>query len=250
MRTVATIEARMGSTRLPGKVLMDIGGIRSLECQILRLKRSKLIDDIVIASTTNSIDDVLVEFGNEIGVQVFRGSEQDILKRILGAAKSIQGDLQVQITGDCPLIDPEIVDQVINAYLLKKGSVDFVSNEIQRSYPIGLDCRVFPVDVLDEINHLCKDPLHRVHGSTYIYAGPGKSRYKVLNIKAPDCLNFPNWRWTLDTSEDLKFFRKIAEKFNKSLLELNSIELAEWLQQNPSVLKINQDIKQKVLEDG
>ena len=250
MKTVATIEARMTSTRLPGKVLMDIGGIRSLECQIKRLGRSKHIDEIVLATTTNESDDELVSFADEMGISVYRGDENDVLARILGAVQSVNGDLQVQITGDCPFIDPVIVDQVIEAYLDFDGEIDFVSNEIIRSFPIGLDCRVFSVDVLAEVDKLCTDPMHRVHGSTYIYAGDGQSIYRTYNLLAPSSLNYPSWRWTLDTSEDLNFFLKIANKFKENIVNLTSQELADWLLDNKDVLAINQDVEQKTFADG
>lgn len=250
MKIVATIEARMNSTRLPGKVLMDIGGVRSLECQIKRLRRSEFINEIVLATTTNESDDELVSFADEIGISVYRGSENDVLARILGAAQSVDGDLQVQITGDCPLIDPVIVDQVIKTYLDFDGDIDFVSNEIERSFPIGLDCRVFPVNILAEVDKICTDPVHRIHGSTYIYAGEGKSKYRSYNLSAPSNLNHPKWRWTLDTPEDLMFFREVTEYFKEKIIGLSSQELTEWLLDNKYVLKINQNIEQKALEDG
>ncbi len=250
MKIVATIEARMGSTRLPGKVLTDIGGMRSLECQLSRLRRSKLIDEIVLATTVNQLDDTLVSFANEAGVQVHRGSENDVLGRILGAAKSVGGELQVQTTGDCPLIAPEIVDQVIQAYLDADEQYDFVSNEMERSYPIGLDCRVFPVSVLEEVDRVCGDSIHRIHGSTYIYIGPGKERYQCHNLSAPANLFHPDWRWTLDTSEDLMFLRKIAEHFGERITKVAADELAAWLEKHPEVVAINSSINQKSIEDG
>ncbi len=250
VKIVATIEARMGSSRLPNKVLMDIGGMKSLECQIKRLKRSKLIDTIVIATTDKSSDDLLVAFADDMDVACFRGSEQDILARILGAAKSQDASLQVQITGDCPLIDPEIVDQVIQCYLDNSKDFDFVSNEIERSYPIGLDCRVFPTTVLEEVDRDCKDPIHRIHGSTYIYMGPGKNKYKSKNFFAPNELNHPLWRWTLDTPEDLEFFKSVLNHFKEEIINLTSIELKNWLVKNPDIVEVNSKVRQKTIEEG
>ena len=250
MKTVATIEARMTSTRLPGKVLMDIGGIRSLECQIKRLGRSKHIDEIVLATTTNESDDELVSFADEMGISVYRGDENDVLARILGAVQSVNGDLQVQITGDCPFIDPVIVDQVIEAYLDFDGEIDFVSNEIIRSFPIGLDCRVFSVDVLAEVDKLCTDPMHRVHGSTYIYVGEGKEKYKSLNLSAPDELNHPEWRWTLDTKEDLEFLRAITDSIGAEITTISANDLTSWLLEHPEIISINSKVRQKRIEEG
>ncbi len=251
MKIVATIEARMGSTRLPGKVLQDLGGLPSLECQIKRLQKSKLINEIVLATTYKVQDAPLVSFAKNLKIPYFCGDENDILGRILGAAKSVGGELQVQITGDCPLIDAQIVDQVIEKYLAAKGGWDFVSNEIERSYPIGLDCRVFSVALLEKVDKLCQDPMHRVHGSTYIYAGPGKDKYKSSNIHAPPELFFPTWRWTLDTPEDLKFFQTLFQQFGKErMLSLSGIELATWLQKHPEVVAINNSVRQKTIEEG
>lgn len=240
----------MNSTRLPGKVLLAIGAWRSLELQLARLKRAQNIDEIVLATTTNASDDVLAAFAQEQSIACFRGSEEDVLGRILGAAQSVGGELQVQITGDCPLIAPELVDQVIDRYRRAAPPADFVSNEIERTFPIGLDCRVFPVAVLNEVASLCDDPTHRVHGSTYIYAGPGRGRYRCLNVSATGSLRHPGWRWTLDTPEDLMFMRRIAEVFGGRLVDLSAQELATWLSDHPDVLAINAAVRQKAIQDG
>lgn len=250
MKVVATIEARMGSNRLPGKVLEDIGGIRSLECQIKRLQKSNLIDEIVLATTEMCSDDALVSFANKLSISVFRGSEDDVLSRILGAVQSVGGELQVQITGDCPFVDPHIVDQVVQCYFDAKGQFDFVSNEMVRSYPIGLDCRVFPVSVLKDVDKLCDDPVHRVHGSTYIYLGPGREQYKSHNLAAPPELEHPDWRWTLDTPEDLKFIREVVSNFGTAIIDIAAGELAAWLSLHPEVIAINSKVNQKSIEEG
>lgn len=250
MKIVATIEARMNSTRLPGKVLKDIGAGSSLLVQINRLRKSKLLNEIVIATTINASDDAIVNFAISSGVKYFRGSEEDILGRILGAAISVEADLLVQITGDCPLIDPEIVDQVIQCYLNSKNAVDFVSNEMERTYPIGLDCRVFSVNLLSEIDKLCEDPMHRIHGSTYIYTGEGKNKYKTLNISAPKEINHPQWRWTLDTPEDLLFFLEIFKQLGKNAANYTSGQLAAWLEKHPEIVAINSKVRQKSIEEG
>lgn len=229
---------------------MTIGAWPSLELQLTRLKRSQNIDSIVLATTTNASDDVLAAFAENHGVPCFRGSEEDVLGRILGAAQSVDGELLVQITGDCPLIAPEVVDKVIDCYRLAAPPADFVSNEIERTFPIGLDCRVFPVAVLREVDRVCDDPTHRVHGSTYIYVGPGSQRYRCINVSATGNLRHPSWRWTLDTPEDLRFMRHIAEVFGEQLVDLSAQELATWLLDHPDVLSINATVRQKAIGDG
>lgn len=248
-KVVATIEARMSSSRLPGKVLKKIGKFPSLELQVKRIRKSIFIDEIVIATTKNKADDSIVNFCKKINCKVFRGSENDVMERILHAAQSEYADIQVQITGDCPLIDSKIIDDLVRL-ILSNQDLDFVSNEIERSFPIGLDCRVFKVSALERANQLCKDLIHRVHGSTFMYKGEGKKLFKSKNISAPRKLNLPNWRWTLDTKDDLKFFRTLAKHFDGDLSNLNSIAIVEWLEQNPKIAKINQHVRQKALEEG
>jgi spore coat polysaccharide biosynthesis protein SpsF len=250
MKIVATIEARMGSTRLPGKVLANIGRWSSLELQIGRLKRSGRINEIVLATTVNREDDVLEEFAMDHNVSFFRGSEQDILTRILGAASSFNGDLLVQVTGDCPLIDPEIIDDVIYKYLELTPNIDFVSNEINRTYPIGLDCRVLSVDFLRQIDEACDSAIHRSHGTTYVYASPESYRFRCFNIEAKEELRYPNWRWTLDTIDDLLFFRRLYDHFGNELMRISAIDLATWLRDKPEVLMLNSSVQQKRIEDG
>jgi spore coat polysaccharide biosynthesis protein SpsF len=250
MKIVATIEARMGSTRLPGKVLANIGKWSSLELQIGRLKRSDCIDEIILATTVSRHDDVLEEFAIDHNVSFFRGSEQDILTRILGAASAFNGDLLVQLTGDCPLIDPEIVDDVVHKYLELTPNIDFVSNEINRTYPIGLDCRVLSLDFLRQIDEECNSAIHRSHGTTYIYTSPESHRFRCFNLEAKEELRYPNWRWTLDTIEDLLFFRRLYDHFGNKLMKISAMELATWLYDKPGVLSLNSSVQQKRIEDG
>lgn len=250
MKIVATIEARMNSSRLPGKVLMDIGGLKSLECQIRRMKRSKYINEIIIATTVNSCDDEIVVFSKSEGVAIYRGSEDDVMSRILGAVTSINGDIVVQTTGDCPLIDPVIIDKVIQTYLYSNEEYDFVSNEIKRSYPIGLDCRVFSTETLKISNNICDDPIHRVHGSTFISDGSGSEFFSSINVVAPKELYYPNYRWTIDELDDLKFLKKVVENFGEDICKINSYDIVSWLNKNPDVIDINSNVNQKSVDEG
>lgn len=250
MKIVATVEARMNSSRLPGKVLMDIGGIKSLDCQVQRLRKSKYLDDIVIATTANLADDEIEKFANQNEIKVYRGSEDDVMMRILRAAQSVDADLQVQTTGDCPLIDAQIVDLVINTFLEANGRYDFVSNEIVRSYPIGLDCRVFPVKVLAKAESMCTNFSHRVHGSTFIYSKEGRVSFQCKNIVAPNTLNKPNYRWTLDELDDLEFIKKVIDNFKPEIFDFSSHDLMNWLNKNPEIVSINAHVKQKKISEG
>lgn len=248
MKIVATIEARMRSSRLPGKVLKKISGSPALAHQVERLKRSRLINEIVLATTDNIADDSLEAFGKDLGLPVFRGSEKDVLGRILGAVRSVKGELHVQTTGDCPLLDPEIVDRIIQAFLDNVKNVDFVSNVMKRTYPVGLECRVFSAKILEEVDKLTNDPIDRVHGSTYIYTVPG--RYRTLNIEAPEELRYPDWRWTLDTPEDLDFIRRVYSHFYSDKPNFTSLDIRDWLLENPDFVSINSSVRQKVICEG
>jgi spore coat polysaccharide biosynthesis protein SpsF len=249
-KIVATIEARMSSKRFPGKVLKKLDGMPSLELQIRRMRRSCLIDKIVLATTNKDTDDIIADFAKDLGVHVFRGSEEDVLSRILGAAQSVEGDLQVQTTGDCPLIDPTIIDEIIQTFLDDRHQLDFVSNGIELTFPNGLACRVFPVSVLEEIDKLCDDPIHRVHGTTFIYTGSGKKSYRIKNVPAPFKLEHPEWRWCLDTHEDLEFLNAVCRHFGKRKTEFSALELASWLENNPDIIAINSHVRKKPFHEG
>ncbi|MGH8548836.1 MAG: cytidylyltransferase domain-containing protein, partial [Methylococcales bacterium] len=146
MKIVATVEARMASSRLPGKVMLPAAGSPMLLHLIKRLKQVESLDDIVLATTANPADDVLIEFAKRECIFFFRGSENDVMERVVGAADSVHADLVVEITADCPIIDPLIVEQLIQMFL--HNDCDYASNVIARSYPIGMDTQIFPLAVL------------------------------------------------------------------------------------------------------
>ncbi len=149
-RVVATIEARMTSTRLPGKVLKEAVGKPMLDLMVERLKRAPSLSGIVIATTTDPSDDPIVELAGRLGVGCHRGSEMDITERLLGAAKAHAIDVIVETTGDCPLIDADVVDRCIRTYL--ENGVDYVSNILERTYPIGMDTQVFSTATLADVD--------------------------------------------------------------------------------------------------
>ena len=163
MKTVATIEARMTSTRLPGKPMLMVNGATMLATLVKRLKSVDSIDQIVLATTTNHTDDILVSEAEALSISVYRGSEDNVLDRVLKAADSVNGKTIVEITGDCPLIDPNIIEQCIKIY--ECHNVDYVSNVIERSYPDGMDVQVFDVEVLRKSSTMTTDPLDLEHVS-------------------------------------------------------------------------------------
>ena len=250
MKVICTIEARMKSERFPGKVLKKIGNYRSLELQVKRLRKSKLIEDIIIATTNDSSDDEIETFAKLIKTKVFRGSHLNIMERIIKACEFIRGDIIVQTTGDCPLIDPIIVDEVIKKYIDSKEVYDLVGNNIKRSFPIGLDCRVFSLKSLVKASRLCADDIHRVHGSTFIYSVEGQKFFKSLNILARIDYNFPEWRLTLDTQEDLNFLNALNNKIKKDICDVSGLEIINFLRKNQDLLEINKEVRQKEIYEG
>ena len=253
-KIVASIEARMTSSRLPGKVLMEMDGKPVLEILIDRLKRSKYINEIVIATSSNDADDRIEELGKELNVAVFRGSEDDVLGRVVGAVETLKGDIIVEITGDCPLMDPEVMDSVIEEYIENYPEYDYVTNigyvenEV-REIPIGMDIRVFTFKDLKYISEITDDPEDREHVSLYFFR-TGKNKYKLFNIKTPD-----KWkrnysvRLALDTKEDFQFIEKIYTELNKINKEFGLEDILNFLDENKELLKINSEVIQKTVSN-
>lgn len=245
-KIIATIEARMTSTRLPGKVLMSLAGKPVLERLIERLKRSKYLDEIVVATTINKTDDPIVALANRLRVKNFRGSELDVLKRVLQAAQSVNAEIIVEITGDCPLVDWRLVDKGIEEFFNKKA--DYASNTIQRSYPIGFDVQVFPTAVLAEVNKLTDDPIDRVHVSYYIYNHPEK--YKLYNWQAEKEFFWPNLGLTVDEKADYEFLNIIFKKLLPENEDFSFSDVINFLKSNPDLLEINKYVKRKKAQEG
>ncbi|MBN2121142.1 MAG: glycosyltransferase family protein [Candidatus Omnitrophica bacterium] len=240
-KIVSTIEARFASTRLAGKTLLEICGKPTLELLIERLRRSRFIDEIVVATTVSSDCDRIESLAKRLKVGCFRGSEEDVLDRVLKAAKAYKADIIVEITGDETLIDPVIVDETIESYL--KNDFDYVSNVLDRRYPRGLDTQVFSVSVLDEVSRLTNAPADRENVSLYIYEHP--QHYRLGSVRAPEELNHPDWRWTLDTKEDFAFLKTVYQALYPKKKDFSSYDVLAFLKQKPWVLEINSKIQQK-----
>jgi spore coat polysaccharide biosynthesis protein SpsF len=206
VKVVCTIEARMTSTRLPGKVLLPARGRPLLEHMVERLKRARRIDAIVLAIPDGAAHEPLAALAARLRIGCFRGSEDDVLGRVLGAARAHGADLIVETTADCPLIDPAVVDEVVERFL--DGGADYCSNTLERTFPDGMDVQVFPTAVLAEADALTADPADREHVSLYIYSHP--ERYRLRNVAS----GHPRWgdlRLTVDTAEDYERVRAIIE---------------------------------------
>jgi len=241
MKIVSTIEARMASSRLPGKMLMPVLGLPILGYLINRLKSVPSLDEIVVATTTNEEDDVLAEVAGNAGISCFRGSEWDVMSRVLEAGASVQADLIVEITGDCPIIDPDLVEQTIQIFL--HNDVDYVSNSIIRSYPDGMDCQVFPLDTLLHAAAITSDPLDREHVNLYMSRHPEK--YSLLHVIAPPSLHWPDLGLTLDEISDYKLIKKIIEYFESENSRFRCSDVIKLLRENPALVNINRHVNRK-----
>jgi glutamate-1-semialdehyde 2,1-aminomutase len=206
MKTVAIIQARMGSTRFPNKVMSLICGKPMIELLLSRLDKSKHIDERILATSDNKNNDFLCDFVIGLGCSVYRGSEQDVLDRYYQAAKKMKAKVVVRITGDCPLIDPEIVDQIIEVF--KKDKLDYVSNTIIPTYPDGLDVEVFSFAALEKAWHKAKNKEEREHVTPYL---KNSDQFLRKNIDYKD--DHSAKRWTVDEPEDLVVIKKICEYF-------------------------------------
>ncbi|MSS70323.1 MAG: spore coat biosynthesis protein F [Candidatus Latescibacteria bacterium] len=241
MKVVCTIEARMRSTRLPGKVLVPIMGRPMLELMIERLRRVRRINAIVVATTDNPADQPIEDLARSLGVGFFRGSEEDVMDRVLRAARQAQADVIVETTGDCPVIDPETIDSVIEAFVT--NNVDYCANVIERTYPRGMDVEVFWYKRLEEIVQLTTDPTDREHVSTYFYKHA--DRYRRLNLASslpPDAVSL---RLTVDTPQDLDLITRIYEALYPSKKDFSLQDILGLFERHPELKDINRDIKHK-----
>ncbi|AEV70520.1 spore coat polysaccharide biosynthesis protein F, CMP-KDO synthetase [Acetivibrio clariflavus DSM 19732] len=233
----------MGSSRLPGKVMIDICGKPVIEHVIDRLKMSKVLDDIIIATTTSVKDKIIVEQAKRNGVKWFCGSEEDVLSRYYYAARENRLSTVVRVTSDCPLIDPVILDEIVEFY--KKNDYLLVTNAGNileyRTYPRGLDVEVFSFDILEKAFYSAKKPYQREHVTPYIYETYENKIYYYKNN-----INLSKYRWTLDTEEDLKLISIIFNNFYyKYGRNFGFKDILKFIQSNPQLSKINEHIEQK-----
>jgi spore coat polysaccharide biosynthesis protein SpsF len=265
-RVVAIIQARMGSSRLPGKVLKDIAGRPMLARVYIRSSRSSTIDETLVATTIETADDPIAEYCDFSGIPFDRGSQFDVLDRYYQAAIQAEADVVVRITADCPVIDPSLIDDVVKTLTGTgdRGSgFDFAANRLpppwHRSYPIGLDVEACTFRALKEAWSKGKAPQHREHAMPYLYEGvelAGVSRqletglsprgYKVALLH--HTTDFGEYRWTVDTPEDLEFMRQIYSRFN-GRDDFSWKDVLDLVHNEPGLMEINAGVKHKTLKD-
>jgi spore coat polysaccharide biosynthesis protein SpsF len=241
MKVVATIEARMRSSRLPGKVLRRVAGKPMLELLIERLRRARRLDQIVVATTDNPADNPIEELARRLGAGCFRGSEDDVLDRVLRAAQSVAADVIVEITGDCPLIDPEVIDRLVEVYLTH--NYDYVANVLKRTYPDGLDAQVFATALLADVASRTHDPADREHVSLYIYEHP--EHYRLHNVESDLPEKYWHLRLTLDTPQDFDLIAAIYDELYPKDPAFTLGDVLRLLDRRPDLLALNAEVRDK-----
>lgn len=244
MKTVATIEARMGSSRLPGKVLLPAAGIPLLGHLVARLREVPNVDEIVLATTRDPRDDILEEWAQSTAMQVYRGSTDDVMGRVIEAAKSVDADVVAEITGDCPLIDPDIVELAIETFAA--NSADYVSNVVVSSYPVGMDVQVFRLETLERSYNETSHPSDLEHVTRHIRLNPHK--FSHLHMIAPIGLRRPGLGLVLDEFDDYQLIRSVIEFFTDESAHYRCGEILKYLDEHPEIAGLNELVQRKGLD--
>jgi spore coat polysaccharide biosynthesis protein SpsF len=239
MKTLIIVQARMTSTRLPGKVLLPLAGVPMLTRLVERLRRVQRADGIVVATTTNATDDTIAALCAPLGVPCHRGSEHDVLSRYADAARLHGADVVVRITSDCPLIDPALIDQVIAAY--EEGGSDYVSNMLPPTWPYGMAVEVCSAAALAQAHAEATQAAEREHVTPFIYWHP--ERYRLRNVASP--VDLSQHRWTVDTPEDYQLVSRLFDHLVPTHPHFTQADVLALLDQHPDWIALNQHIQQK-----
>ena len=237
----AIIQARVGSTRLPNKVFCDLSGKPLIWHVCDRLKYSKLIDNIILATTVSANDNILEKWGNENKIKVFRGSEEDVLSRYYHAAVSSNSRTIVRVTADDPFKDPEIIDQVIR--MLQNEKLDFCFNNNPSTFPEGLDTEVFTIDALEAAYEKSNDSFEREHVTQYFYRNTNQFKMKNYLHKS----NLSHLRWTIDTKEDYLMASMVYNELYKEGRIFLLDDILKLLDEKPEIEKINNSVERSTM---
>jgi spore coat polysaccharide biosynthesis protein SpsF len=242
--TVGILQARMSSSRLPGKVLLPVGEEPMVGRQIDRLARVRGIDNLVVATSDDASDDLLVEYLESRGVPVVRGSLNDVLDRFITVLDEFGPESVVRLTADCPLVSPAVADQVISEF--HASGADYASNTLQPTFPDGLDVEVVKADVLRWVAANSTDPHEREHVTLGVYRRP--ERFSLLNVRGSS--DFSDLRWTVDNSDDLEFVRSVYSRLYLENPEFEFEDVLSLLRAEPSLSRTNRDAGRNVALDG
>jgi len=266
-RVVAIVQARMGSSRLPGKVLMDVEGATMLARVLRRLSRAARLDRVVLATSDLPADDAVAAEAARLGFAVFRGSEEDVLSRYLGAAREHDAGVVVRVTADCPLIDPAVVDRTVERFLAE--SPDYASNSLQRTYPRGLDVEVVDRRALETAGAEARLDYERVHVTPFLYRHPERFRLLSVTREDGDAVGggdaeagadaeaggepLGELRWTVDTAPDLELVRRIFRHFlgraGGGDDGFGWRQVLALVESRPELQEINRHVRQKTPEE-
>lgn len=241
---VTIIQARMGSSRLPGKVLLDIEGKPMLHRDLDRNLAAKTVDQVVVATTVKPADDQIVASveGYDPRVSTYRGSEDDVLDRYYQAAKQAKADIVVRITSDCPLVDPDIIDEVVQL-LLDDPSLDYAANVLgDLTYPRGLDVQACTFAAMEKMWNVATEAEDREHVTLYLRKHP--EEFKTAQVQSP--VNLSEHRWTVDEEDDLKLVREIYKRLLSTKPDFRMQDIVQLFEQEPALFNINHHVQQKL----
>lgn len=243
---VCIIQARMGSSRLPGKVLKDICGKPMLAWVVERVRQSRKVNQVVVATTVEMGDELIAAYCQANAIDCYRGDVFDVLDRYYQAARQYRADIVVRVTADCPLIDPQLIDQAVEE--LQTRGLDFTANRLpppfKRTYPIGLDVEVVSMRALSEAWEKAEQPHEREHVMPYLYSGPALYNTSVLNAEA----DYGSQRWTVDTPEDLEFMRRLTALLN-CRMDFTWHDVLALVQAHPELTEINAGVHHKLMTE-
>ncbi|MBT4949009.1 MAG: glycosyltransferase family protein [Actinobacteria bacterium] len=242
--TIAIVQARMGSTRLPGKVLADLCGAPLLQRQLERVRRATSLDRVVVATSTDETDLPIAELCESLDVPCFRGDLNDVLARFLGAINEFNPEVVVRITADCPLISPSVIDSIVHSFF--ESDCDYLSNTLDPTFPDGVDVEVVRVRALRALARLDTDTHEREHVTLGIYRRP--EQFVVRNFTGDPDLS--NLRWTVDSPEDLEFVRWVYTKLFYTNPKFDLAEILELLGENIDKSRTDSDSRRNSALDG
>jgi spore coat polysaccharide biosynthesis protein SpsF len=246
VKVVAIVQARVGSTRLPAKVLLDLGGATALQRCLDRVARFECVDEVVLATTDRPEDELIVQIGRRLGVRCTRGSADDVLSRYLDAARQASADVIVRCTSDCPLLDPVLSSQVIRTFLdSQSGShaLDYAANNLQRRLPRGLDTEIVSRAALERAGRESRDASEHEHVTLHVYRHAEKFRIQaVLPTFAED---YSHHRWTLDTFDDYRLLATIYNLLGDAATSASLRDVLGVFASCPDLAKINAHVEQK-----
>jgi spore coat polysaccharide biosynthesis protein SpsF (cytidylyltransferase family) len=240
MKIVSIVQASMGSTRLPGKVMMPVAGKPLIARVIDVLSTVSLLDEIVLAISSNPIDDILADYAKDEGISLYRGDQHDVLQRYIGAAAKARADVIVRNCGDSPLLDRDVVSHVINGYI--RNDYDYVSNTLQHTWPIGLDTEVLSFKALEVASLNAIDPLEREHVT--VYHKRNTDLFSLFNVCALSSQKYPKIRLTVDTKEDYQLICEIYRELYDGSSIIGLSEVIELYHSNPDLFMLNEHITQ------